>query len=66
MSDKTGHIASFVFAIKVNEKETFLVQADSAQIADDGVLRFIIHNDNKSTVAAFKEYMYFLIESAVE
>ena len=64
MSDKKGHIASFVFAIKVNEKETCLVQADSAHITDEGVLRLVIHNDSKSIVAAFKEYNYFLINGA--
>lgn len=63
MSDKAGHIARFVFAIKVNESETCLVEADSAQITDDGFLRFIIHNDYKSTVAAFNKYEHFLIES---
>jgi hypothetical protein len=63
MSDKKGHIASFVFIVKVNKKETFLVQADSAQIADDGTLRFIVNNKYKSTVAAFNKYEYFSIES---
>ena len=66
MSDRKGRIASFVFAIKVNEKETCLVQADSAHITDEGILRFIVHDDSKSIVAAFKEYIYFIIERVNE
>lgn len=65
MSDKKGHIASFVFVIRVNE-ETCLVQADSAHITDEGFLRFVVHNDSKSIVAAFKEYSYFIIEGVNE
>ena len=62
MSD--GHVASLLFAVKVSEKETCKVQADSAHMMDNGSVKFVIHNDCKLTVAVFKEFKYFFIERA--
>ena len=64
MSDK--HIASLVFAVQVSEKVTCKVQADSAYVMECGSVKFVIHNDCKSTVALFKKFDSFFILGANE
>jgi len=59
MSD--NNIASLVFAVQVSEELMCKVKADSAHVMDGGSVRFIIHNDCKSTVALFKKFDYFFV-----
>ena len=53
--------ASFIFSVGIKGK-VCLIQADSADLIEDGSVRFVIHNDSKSVVAAFKDYEFFYIE----
>jgi hypothetical protein len=59
MSDNKEKSPSIVFVIKADGLECREIQADSPVLMECGGVRFIVHNDSKTTVGVFKKYEYF-------
>ena len=63
MSKKT---ASFIFMVKPSDNETCLVEADYADLMEDGSVKFTVYTDTRETVAVFNKFDFFFIQGANE